>query len=358
MNNIFIMHTQFNLLLAIALKNQCFSNDKNVLLIHAEFELSNEMIAKLENEFSKVIVLQNNYTDFHKLKQFKHIKKILKKLNFEELGIVDRVVLSQDNYIDTLLITKIHKSNDFEILAVEEDVYFGLDPETFNRRIKKEQKSLTRKIYNFLLRLLFGKNVFYQKCICYGCNSNIQKLYVFFPDSLRKELVHKETISINKTMFLNAIDVLLPAVDYGNSLEPKQKTIFLFLDLVERYKNKDDVKEMIEKTIKYSKSLNINVFVKYHPRETDKFIKIEENTIFEIRNNIPAERVFSSLSDNRSAIFIGNKSTVVQMARYFGFKTISLITILDEDNNSCVLFFNKIGVIVPKTIDELFSFLK
>ena len=56
MKNLFIMHTQYNLILSAAVMSR-YENAENTLVLYSEFTLNNEMHKALSEIFDRVIVV-------------------------------------------------------------------------------------------------------------------------------------------------------------------------------------------------------------------------------------------------------------------------------------------------------------
>ena len=61
MKNLFIMHTQYNLIIACGIvKNRC-KDDNNILVLHSEFQVTEQLKHNIEECFDKVYYIQKNY---------------------------------------------------------------------------------------------------------------------------------------------------------------------------------------------------------------------------------------------------------------------------------------------------------
>ena len=60
MNNLFIVHTQYNLILACGLVKTKFQTENNELIIFKDFIVKEELLQKLEGIFSKVTLITGN----------------------------------------------------------------------------------------------------------------------------------------------------------------------------------------------------------------------------------------------------------------------------------------------------------
>ena len=65
MKNLFIMHTQYNLILSAAVMSR-FDNAENTLVLYSEFKLNDNMREALSRIFDSVIVVRDNFAPIMK----------------------------------------------------------------------------------------------------------------------------------------------------------------------------------------------------------------------------------------------------------------------------------------------------
>ena len=189
MNNLFVMHTQYNLILSCGVIKKHFNDSYNVLILYAEFNLGSQLKEKLEECFDKVYYVQDKYT--YSANTFKEDLKLIKYM-YKTKNLLnktyDNVFISQENIYETYLLSKLSKKCNFGCYAIEEDVYysvnnaFNIDPPC------KGQTSFLGKCRKCFLDILLGKNICKQFVYFYGQNTMYDANYVLFPHQVRKEL--------------------------------------------------------------------------------------------------------------------------------------------------------------------------
>lgn len=343
------MHTQYNLILAEAIKQQCFNDDTNVLMLHAEFNLQEDLLENLRSQYDEVIVLQDQYFDFHRSNAFADIKKKLKKIDFNKFDKVGRIILAQDNYLDMLIASKISVHTVPEIYSVEEDCYFSLRSE-LNNPLYKEDRSFIRELYYRLLRIRFGNNKLYEHYHCYAHNSHIKGIYLLYPQEMRKELDGKERIPVKQLYMSAAIDTLYKqSMDIG---ETTNKKIVFFFDLIERYNDPDGICSLAIQILNLCNENGWEFWFKYHPRETMKMSQLKSDNCVELPLGIPAEKVIRNLKPGRDLV-IGNSTTAIQVANYYGIETYSVLKMNKSDNMQLLQFYENIGIHLPMDCNDI-----
>ena len=350
------MHTQYNLILACGLVLTNYKEDENHLILHAEFKLKPFLLDNLKNVFSKITVVQDEY---YKIRNpFSHDLHIcgLMSKSKEYIGQnYENVFLTQENYWDTLLLSKmtVHR-----IIDIEEDIYFSSSESNDSSGKVRPIKQFLRKLRSIARRCIFGKNKYYSVLSSpsfYGDNQMYCSYYVLFPFAVRKCIIDrkKEINEIDKDMLSKGIDCLYDGIDLNFE---KGKYAVFFMDLIERYPNRDKAEESFRAIIRICVENNYHVLLKYHPRETNK-IKMLPDSVEEIEAIIPAEKVLTSLMGNQ-VIVIGNMTTALNSSVKLGFQTISLMNLLEIRNESAVKFYGKIGIHIPKYLNDINEFLE
>ena len=358
MKNLFIIHTQYNLILSAAVMSR-FENAENTLVLYSEFNLNDEMREALSRVFSNVIVVTDRFTPQMKpLDEIRFIRKCMKKVKSIRNERFDNIYMSQERIFDMILCARAKKINpQARCYDIEEDAYYSLD-EKYNADdyVHVESKRLKRRKFLFAL-LLAGypynyRDVYY----CYGMSSEYDGANLLFPHLARRELSEKELFEITKEELLRGIDAIYSGIntDYP---EGEKYTLFFF-DLMNRYKDPERVKEIVRDIIRVSCNEGRTVLFKYHPRETEKFNDIEG--VFELPHIIPAEKVLYDLRD-KDTLVMGNATTACIVAAKLGYDVISISKLefpmnkkmhdaMKAMNISCVEKFEQIKYILKKEI--------
>ena len=326
MKNLFIMHTQYNLILACSLVLTKYKGQTNDLILHAEFELKKPLYDNLKAIFNKITVVQSKYYK-HKnyISDELHIYELLKKSQEYSGSKYDAVFLSQENYWDTLVLSKLSTKI---IYNIEEDIYF---PYTLSLPKDSAIKILLKKLRNLARYFVFGKNFYYRDVTFYGENEMYSGYFSLFPHNVRREIQkkHKKLFNISHESFVNGIEALYRNIhiDFERS-----KYIVIFSDLIERYPDKVMVERNMKNIIDLGIKSGYEILIKYHPRETNKIL-IDNIHIKELDSLIPAEKILVSLM-RKKTIVIGNITTALNTSAKLGIKTISIIDLLKINNES------------------------
>lgn len=341
MKNLFIMHTQYNLILSLAVMSR-FKNAENTLVLYSEFTLSKEMLNTLKNIFDNVIVVQDSfYAPLSGLEDVKYIRKCMKKVRDIKKSYFDNVYMSQERVFDKILFKRAKKNNRLvKCYNIEEDAYYSIN-EKYNEDnfVKKESwREKRRKLLYFLCLLGYPYN-YKETGYCYGMSSVYHGANLLFPALARKELQNKKLIEIKKDEIIKGV-LSLYSQQNINLPDSDKYTVFFF-DLMNRYNNPEKVKEIVKKIVKESNLEGRKVLLKYHPRETDKFEDIEG--AFEIPNIIPAEKVLVDIID-KDVTVIGNATTSCLVAAKFGFKVVSISKIEFPNNKRMHTVMQQMGI--------------
>ncbi len=349
MKNLFVMHTQYNLILSAAVASR-FEDADNTLVLFSEFALTDEMKTSLQKVFDRVIVVRENFNlPKSALEEIKEIKTCLKKTKAIKNEIFDNVYMSQERIFDMILCARVKKLNpQAKCYNIEEDAYYSIDNKyNADDFVYYESRRLKRRKLLFAL-MLFGHPYNYKDVhYCYGMGEEYHGANLLFPHLARKELQGKELLEITKDELLLGIDAIYSSrtTEYP---EDEKYTLFFF-DLMNRYKNPEKVKEFVKQIIKMSDEEGRTVLFKYHPRETEKFADIEG--AFEIPHIIPAEKVLFDLKE-QDTVVMGNATTACIVAAKLGFKVISICKLEFPNNTKMHEKMGEMGVICVDNICE------
>lgn len=340
MRNLFLMHTQYNILSALTIANQEYASDENDLAISAEFNVTEEYLYLLKNEFRNVWILQSKFDSTgasHRAgvfaDKYKKAKEMLKVK-------YDRIITAQEQYFDTLLVTKLHQRNPQLVWqSVEEDAYYSI---TSGRVLRS---SLIRRAakwfyYAAFLPAAYGENAYYEKIPCYGANRGIQTLFLTFPVEAREELNSKEKKEVLSEYLVYAVQKL-----YAQNQEEcilQEKSVVFFSDLISRYVDSEMIYQAVQTLFDKYRRLGYHPYIKYHPRETQPWPFGQDVAI--LPSHLPAELILAQ-NKGRQLISVGNTSTAIILSRKFGYKTYSLVRKSSQMlNENAIAFFEKIGI--------------
>jgi len=356
MNNLFIMRTQYNLIIAVGILKEMYPNDKNDLILLPEFKVSNQFLTAIGAVFSSVTVLPNEKSKkrfeiekllYQQLKQAKHLEK----------NHYDNVFISQDQFFETTFMSKLFRKNRFETCFIEEDCYFSLIPERnfghpdYEKVFKVKPISFNVKIRNFARERMYGRDIF--TCgptAFYGENENIRTICALYPHMLRSEISDKETLSVTPEMILNGTRLIYSNIEIN--LEKHDKYLFFLADLIDRYKNIELIEQALGQLVDYCKKNGRKFLYKYHPRETKELKALENDFCVRLPTVIPSERILSELYSN-DVVTISTFSQSLQVACRLGFKTISLANINYSAHSWAEKAMKNMGILLPDNIEDI-----
>ena len=345
--NIFILRTQYNLIMGYAVMSTFSEEDENDIIVQPEFNLSQELRESLSKNFSRVLILDkaNGVTPFEKAKEL--TISLGKCKEFLKSGyIYDRLIFAQERPLETMLFSNIYSmNNEVSIESVEEDAYYSLN-NYFN--IESNQKdwikrgglrSFSEKLFFKLIQLRYWKDTFMYPSYAYGMHPKNAVAHVQYPKYIRDELSEKKIIPVTADEIKYGINMLYGEIhiDY-----PENDTyLLMFFDLMERYKNPDLIKKIVTNFIQEATASGISILVKYHPRETNKFVGLGD--LNEIDCTIPAEKVLLDLADKNVTVLC-NATTVGLVAAKVGMKVISTAKIDLVDNTALHRVWEALGI--------------
>lgn len=354
MKNLFVLHTQYNMILATGIMLNRFESDQNDLVVYAEFSLSNELKEQLEQAYSHVLYVREQFENRRAnfLNTEKSLYRKFKLFKDSSIGsyIYDNVFIAQDRPLENLIVGACKKKNrDCRFWNVEDgcDSYFSInivenDP-NFNPGCRTKRSWLFRK-------LLYGSTYCsdeHSGLYIYGQSRYFDGIYVIHPCALRPQLKNKLTIEINQKEIIDGVNTL-----YGNihlDLEESPKYTLFFFDLVERYNNPEAIKTIVTNIVYNASREGSVVLLKYHPRETNKFIFNSCSNVIEIPHVIPAEKLLCDLFGKEVTVY-GNATTAILVAQKLNFKTISVSGFESSNNFYMINKFKEMGIIVPSPV--------
>jgi hypothetical protein len=349
--NLFVLHTQYNLILATGLINTEFSDCQNDIILFKDFALTNELKKKIEQNYTDSIFLSGSYPKSNDkyIKKFSRYIKIQKELRRFMHKEYDNIFLVDDVCIPEMYIMKLAKRQNslvkFSWLDDGTIAYFSNNVDPGGLSKNSFLKNIRKVIFKHLLRL----KEFYHLDSCFGTHPLIKKLYVMFPLHVREELKNKETQEIKKISFEVGLQSIFSAY---NKIIP-QKSVIIILDMLSVYK---DLAIVINNLMKLSltfANMGYKVYYKYHPRETEELVGFNEK-FEELDKSIAIESIYASINHSE-VIVVGIKSTGLQTAQKLGYKTFSLIKMVENTESPILPFYEDIGIIQPTNLDGLLN---
>ena len=350
MNNLYVCHSQAQLLLACSLVKGRFSNDINDLILFVDFRLNSELRNILDKTFNRTLYRVGTYPACNKSwkNKIRRYPKDLKEINSFISISYDKVFEVCDDCIPELFILKyaFKKNDKTEYIWLEDGSYpyfqNTLDLSGFSTN------RCTRYIRKIILKYIMGLNQFYNFQGNYmGSNALLKYAYLTYPDFHRKEYNTKEIVGITDDEFRQGISCMFP-IQKEYSLD--DNSVMLVMDKLDVYKDLNLINEIVTQIVRKIRNVNKKLYYKYHPREESELFALKDAT--EVSRFTGVENFYSS-SLGKNITIIGIKSTSLQYAKKLGFNVISIALISNESDTNVINFYNAIGVKIINGIDEL-----
>lgn len=342
MNNLFVLHTQYNLMLAIGLCKTEFENDKNDLILFEDFKIKDKFKSKLITLFNTVQIMQGNYGEIalSSKQKLKKINRDIRELSDSVNGKYERVFIVDDMCIQEMFCLKLvgSKNANAEMFWLEDGAvaYFdnceistGMGATKFTRWVRK---TYFKSIYRL------GK--YYDLGLCMGSHKMLKGVWLTFPNVARWEYNEKKHYLISDRAFKIGMRNLFGEISMDMIAS---NSIIIVMDLISVYgENLTKVKEFINIIIEEAKNKKRKIYYKYHPREMEHLNVLRD--CVELDKTIALESFLINTSAKNKSV-IGFKSTALQTAKKIGYETISYIKQLEPDNTQISNFYESIGII-------------
>lgn len=342
MNNLFICHTQANLILASGLALGRFKEDWNDLILFVDFGISEEMKERLRQTFNRVLFLQSIYpAEFNTFKaklkwypeDWAEIKKFITQGYDRAFVVCDWVLLVQK----TLKLT--YRLNPKVEMAWLEDgitAYYS-DSETVGGF---ETNRFTMAVRTLLVKYLLGVGKYYDREFReMGGLSCLKKVYTCYPRAVREEYVCKELVEIQDHEYMLGLKALYPC----RILPITPNSVILVVDKLDRYAQPEKVKNALSSFIEKCRCEGKAVICKFHPRETEIWDIFHGCQTME--KSIGIESVYVSLEKIKDTItIVGIKSAGLMSAKKMGYETISLFRETGETNSNLTNFYSNLEI--------------
>lgn len=344
MKNLFILHTQYNIMLALSLISGRFKDDTNDLILFLDFSISDDLKYTLDINFNSVHYFQG--TDSLKKENYieknKRYRKILSEFNCIINKPYDKVFIVDDMCIPEMYALKLcykHNKN-ISMIWLEDGAiaYYSNGVKSYgmgNRKIIR----VIRKIY---FGLLWGLGRFYSLRRCMGDHKLLKEGYFVFPQFVKKELNNKKITEIKSDEFLTGLNLM-----YG-SQAILDKSVIIAMDKLDVYTDLNVINSAINELITQLKGYGYNIYCKYHPRENSSIDALEK--AIELDKNCAIESYYNSC---KNLCVIGFKSTGLQTAKKLGVRAVSLINIIESQESRVKDFFYKIEIECPLKISDI-----
>lgn len=352
MKNIFVPHTQYNLIIAVALIEQQYRNDENTLILFTDFAVSEELKVFLNKYFAYILFLPGTYPAVNKkwsVKTKKIPEAIVQIKDFLH-GSYDRLFWVCDTSVPEIwLLKKLHHKNDeLEIRMLEDGSlpYFL----NYSANTGLNKNALTRALRKCMGKMLFGKYYSYKDTNIIGSSKWNQEYCLTYPNAVRSDFADKPALKIQDFFFQRAVKKIYCSCTY----EIKENSVLILMDKLDVYKDINIISAAIEEIVKIATSNGKLVFYKYHPREESNLPILSKCN--QIPKSIGVEGIYAN-NLNKKIKIIGIKSTGLQTASKSGFDVASIATLVGEENKDLLEFYAKIGIQIIDKMDEIKNFL-
>lgn len=340
MKNLIVIHTQYNLLLAVGLCQTNFINDENDLILFRDFNYTAQLARKIEPFFTKKLILEGNYPKYE-LSAVQKMRKIFRDNRMIKefvLDIYDRVLIVDDACIQEMYTLKCCRKRNSQVdMAWLEDgsiasfsngvISGGMGATPFRRAIRK-----------MFFSTMFSLGGCYDLSDVMGGHQLLKKIYVTFPEYVRKELAQKEKVLISEKAFELGITTLFK----DKPVVFEEGSFLIALDKLDVYGDKKEkVNALIQKEIEDISKQHKKIYYKYHPRETERLSALE--SCIELDRRVALESYLVN-SITRNMTVVGIKSTSLQTAKKMSYKAVSLIKAVDDNGEEIIKFYTKIGI--------------
>lgn len=351
MKNLFVLHTQYNLILGMGIMLNRYKEDQNDLIVYAEFTLLEELKIKLEQTFCQVFYVRERYenekNDFFNIERDLYSKYALIKKSVVGNHAYDNVFISQDRPLESLIVghcKKLNRQCKFWYIEDGCDSYFSINPvknyPDYNPGWHTKRSWIIRK-------LLYGSTYCSDErsgLYIYGQSKYFDGHYVIFPKFIRPQLKSKKVAEITIEEIIDGVRAIYS--DFQIKINKASRYVLFFFDLMERYRNLQTIRNIIDNIVANTQKDDTLVLLKYHPRETDKFKFEESRNVEEIPHIIPAEKLLCDLFGKEVTVY-GNATTAIVVAEKMGFNTISIAGFENSNNTYMIEQLKRMGIHVP-----------
>ncbi|OIN58798.1 hypothetical protein BLX24_11215 [Arsenicibacter rosenii] len=355
MRNLFVCHTQANLILAIGLAKIRFQNQKNDLILFKDFNLNEQTEKAVRSAFTNVLIRKGSYPSSNN-KWYNKLPIILNDLVAINKFITDSYdkvfEVCDTNIQEMYILKKLYKKNKHIEMIWLEDGSFPYFKNTENVD-GFNSNDITRALRKLIIKYIFQFGKIYNFNGNYiSSNKNLTKIYLTLKGKERDIFRGREIIQIHKEEYLKGVTSLYLNID--ESLQMADCSIVIALDKIDTIKNIDTLVESIQHIKEYSSSKKNQIYYKLHPKEEYNLEVL--NDLRCLNKDKGLEYYLSSFKDKNVKV-VGYKSTILMSARVLDIKVISLTKLIGDYSHELTEFYDKIGVDMPDNLMKLQSLL-
>lgn len=360
MDNIFIAHTPYHIVLAYGIARKNKSKD-NILLIVFDFLKADDMAEILKSSpgipFKEIEFLPGAYGYGGMRKRInirKNIKTIRKIVNS---GAVGSVYIFNDSRAENqaLLHYAQKKNGSVKGVYVEDGVA------SYSSYVYP-----SRSVFKMLIgKMLYGW--FWSDVRILGASSGIGRIMATFPVFVRNDIGEREIMALQKEDFLslkNEVFFKKYAVAFESHLSEINKADALIIiehsGIIQLYS--PEYEKITREVVGRLLSLKLKLAVKYHPREesSDFLLLADKEGISILPRSFPLELFYIMGWLDNTKIIIGDVSTSLLTARWLldGAKVVSTAPIIGYRDSALLDVFRKSGITVAEDQESFLNELK
>lgn len=338
MNNLFVLHTQYHLILALAIIQQSYQDDVNDLILFRDFNLKPDMEDALNKHFHSVVIYTGSYNraDCRWREKFKRFPTIYKDMK-NKIGHYDNLFYVEDSVIpEQYALKHAHKKNpNLRVSYIGDggDAYF-VNAVTKTGLDKHSWSMLLRRI---LFSTVGGCGKYYYAG-CFGSHPMTKNLYEMYPDYVRSELQHLKKHEVKAENIQTAVKKLY---DFLPEQNIEAGSIIIMLDKLEVYGDGIRFDQIIDELMDKAKKEGRKVYYKCHPAEKQIYDKLSDAV--ELDRNIPAEFIFAEAAGKDCSV-VGVLTTALQAAKKMGMEVTSYLETFNPARKEVIEFYKKIGI--------------
>lgn len=340
MNNLFVLHTQYNLVLACGLCKTDFKSDNNELILFHDFSLQEELKKKLKKLFTRILILDgtyppHNFSTREKMNKISGDKQKIKSFldkSYERVFVVDDVCIQEMNVLK--MTHQMNPSVEMSWLEDGTNAYFSDGVLSTG----SDRTSVGRLLRRLFFSIFGGLGRYYDLGPCFGAHKLLRTIYLTFPNLVRAELRGKERREISLQSMEEGMKILYEGEPYPFA----DRGVIIVLDKLDRYgDNYARVEVLIAQEIEQARREGRKIYYKYHPRETGEMCVLQQEK--QLDRTIAIENYLIN-STVRTLKIVGVRSTSLQVAKKMGYDAISLIEQVEGKEVPISQFYRKIGV--------------
>lgn len=338
MKNLFVLHTQYHLILALAVIEEEFKDAQNDLILFRDFNLSAEMEDSLRKQFHSVTLFTGSYNKAdvrwrEKLKRYPKINREMKK----SIGYYDNLFYVEDSIIPEQYILKyvMAKNPNVTVSYIGDggDAYFvnavaatGLAKHKWTMKLRK-----------LVFSTIGGAGKYYYAG-CFGGSPYTKHLYEMYPELVRDELQGKTKHEVKEKDIQIAVKKLYSFLP-EQSIAPG--SVIVMLDKLEVYGDGIRFGQIIDELMQKANAEGRTVYYKCHPAEKKIYDKLA--SAVELDRNIPGEFIFAQAA-GKDCTIVGVLTTALQAAKKMGLDVTSYLETFNPARREVIEFYKTIGI--------------